>query len=61
MKFGKNNILYKMIFKVSNNEDDIEKLLFSLKESYGEYAFISYIDGEYGMRVAAYNSLVYKF
>lgn len=50
-----------MIFRVSNNEDDIEKLLFSLKESYGEYAFISYIHGEYGMRVAAYNSLVYKF
>ena len=50
-----------MIFKVSNNEDDIEKLLFSLKESYGEYAFISYIDGEYGARVAVYNSLVYKF
>ena len=50
-----------MIFKVSNNEDDIEKLLFNLKETYGDYAFISYIDGEYGIRISCYNSVVYDF
>jgi hypothetical protein len=50
-----------MLFKVSNTEEDIEKLLFSLRESYGDYAFVSYIDGEYGIRVTVYNSLVYKF
>jgi hypothetical protein len=50
-----------MIYSVSNNENDIKNLLFQLREIYGDYAFISYIDGEYGIRVWVYNSLVYEF
>lgn len=50
-----------MIYSVSNNENDIKQLLIQLREIYGDYAFISYIDGEYGIRVWVYNSLVYQF
>ena len=50
-----------MIFTVSNKESDIKNLLIKLRSDYGDYAFISYIDGEYGIRVWAYNSLVYEF
>lgn len=50
-----------MIFSVSNKESDIKKLLLDLRNEYGDYAFISYIDGEYGIRVWVYNSLVYDF
>ena len=42
-----------MIYNVSNKENEIEKLLIELKEIYGDYAFISYLDGEIGMRVRA--------
>lgn len=51
----------KMIYNVSNDENEIKKLLISLRTEYGDYAFISYIDGEYGIRVWVYNSLVYDF
>jgi hypothetical protein len=50
-----------MLYKISNNVDDIKDLLIKLKNEYGEYAFISYIDGEYGIRVRVYNSLCYEF
>jgi hypothetical protein len=50
-----------MLYKISNNVDDIKDLLIKLKNEYGEYAFISYIDGEYGIRVWVYNSLCYEF
>jgi hypothetical protein len=50
-----------MKYIVSNKESDIKDLLLQLKAEYGEYAFISYIDGEYGIRVWVYNSLVYEF
>lgn len=50
-----------MIFSVSNKESDIKDLLIQLRSDYGDYAFISYIDGEYGTRIWVYNSLVYKF
>ena len=47
-----------MKYTVSNKESDIKDLLLQLKAEYGEYAFISYIDGEYGIRVWVYKSLV---
>lgn len=50
-----------MIFSVSNKESDIKELLLKLRSEYGDYAFISYIDGEYGIRIWVYNSLVYAF
>ena len=50
-----------MLYKTSNNVDDIKDLLIKLQDTYGEYAFISYIDGEYGIRVWVYNSICYKF
>uniref|UniRef100_A0A6C0LRP8 Uncharacterized protein n=1 Tax=viral metagenome TaxID=1070528 RepID=A0A6C0LRP8_9ZZZZ len=50
-----------MIYTVSNDENDIKNLLVKLRSDYGDYAFISYIDGEYGLRVWAYNSIVYTF
>lgn len=50
-----------MIYNVSNNEYEIEKLLIELRNIYGDYAFISYIDGEYGIRIWVYNSFVYTF
>ena len=50
-----------MKYIVSNRESDIKDLLLQLKNEYGDYAFISYIDGEYGTRVYVYNSLVRSF
>ena len=50
-----------MIYNISNDENKIKKLLLQLKDVYGDYAFISYIDGEYGIRVWVYNSIVYNF
>jgi hypothetical protein len=50
-----------MLYTVSNDETEIQNLLIQLKDKYGDYAFISYIDGEYGIRVWVYNSLVYNF
>jgi len=50
-----------MIYTVSNNNNEIRELLIKLRHEYGDYAFISYIDGEYGIRIWVYNSLVYKF
>jgi hypothetical protein len=50
-----------MIYTVSNDEYEIEKLLLQLREIYGDYAFVSYIDGEYGIRTLVYNSLVNNF
>lgn len=50
-----------MKYIVSNKESDIKDLLLDLKSKYGDYAFISYIDGEYGIRIWVYNSLVYDF
>lgn len=50
-----------MIYKVSNQIIDIKNILISLKDKYEDYAFISYIDGEYGIRVWVYNSLCYDF
>ena len=50
-----------MIYKVSNQISDIKNILISLKDKYEDYAFISYIDGEYGMRVKIYSSLCYDF
>tara|TARA_B110000208_G_scaffold192020_1_gene261850 strand:- start:7780 stop:8784 length:1005 start_codon:yes stop_codon:yes gene_type:complete len=50
-----------MIYKIGNQINDIKNLLISLKDKYDDYAFISYIDGEYGIRVWVYNSLCYDF
>lgn len=50
-----------MIYKIENNIKDIKNLLISLKYKYGNYAFLSYIDGEYGIRTRVYNSLCYEF
>ena len=50
-----------MIYNISNNETEIKEFLIHLREIYGDYAFISYIDGEYGIRVWVYNSIVYNF
>ena len=50
-----------MLYKISNNIYDIKDLLIKLQDTYGEYAFISYIDGEYGIRVWVYNSICYNF
>lgn len=50
-----------MIYNVSNNENEIKEILLKLREEYGDYAFISYVDGEYGIRVWVYNSMVYNF
>ena len=52
---------YIMIYKVSNQISDIKNLLTSLKDKYDDYAFISYVHGEYGIRVWVYNSLCYDF
>ena len=50
-----------MIYTVSNKESEIEALLLDLRNIYGDYAFISYIDGEYGIRVQVYRSWVHTF
>jgi len=50
-----------MIHKVSNKLSDIQSLIQVLKNNYPTNAFISYIEGEYGMRVAIYNSHVRNF
>ena len=50
-----------MLYKISNNIYDVKDLLIKLQATYGEYAFLSYIDGEYGIRVWVYNSLCYEF
>ena len=50
-----------MIYTISNNETEIKELLLQLRDTYDDYAFISYIDGEYGIRVWVYNSIVYNF
>jgi hypothetical protein len=50
-----------MLYKVSNNIDDIDNLLYQLKKIYKDYSFISFIDGEYGIRVRIYNSIVKLF
>jgi len=50
-----------MIYKIGNKIEDIKNLLISLKNKYDDYAFMSYIDGEYGIRVWVYNSLCYDF
>ena len=50
-----------MIYKVSNVIENINKLLLELRNDYHDYGFISYIDGEYGLRVGIYNSLCYNF
>ena len=50
-----------MLYKISNKIEDIKNLLSKLKEEYADYAFISYIDGEYGLRLHMYNSIVINF
>jgi hypothetical protein len=50
-----------MIYNISNKENEIKELLLQLRDTYGDYAFISYIHGEYGTRVWVYNSIVYNF
>ena len=50
-----------MIYNISNKESEIEILLLKLRDIYGDYAFISYIDGEFGIRNHVYRSLVHTF
>lgn len=50
-----------MIYKISNKFSDIKSTIELIKNKHKELAFISYIDGEYGMRVSIYNSHVKNF
>ena len=50
-----------MLYTVSNSVVSIKQLLSDLQITYPNYAFISYIDGEFGIRVWMYNSYVYSF
>ncbi len=50
-----------MIYTVSNSILNIKQLLSDLHIIYPNYAFISYIDGEFGLRVWLYNSYVREF
>jgi hypothetical protein len=49
------------VIKVSASLKDIEATIRGLKEKYENTAFISYIDGEYGMRVSLYKFYVRDF
>jgi hypothetical protein len=50
-----------MLYKVGNSINEINQLLVNLRSTYPNYAFISYIDGEYGMRCLMYNTYVKEF
>jgi hypothetical protein len=50
-----------MIYSISNDEDEIEKLLLKLREKYGDYALISYMAGEYGYMARLYNGIIFQF
>ena len=46
---------------VENKIKDIKTLLLALKDKYSDYAFISYIDGEYGMRAGFNINMLYFY
>lgn len=50
-----------MHYKVSDDICELKSLLIELKTTYPDYAFVSYIDGEFGIRAWLYNSYVKMF
>jgi len=49
------------VISVNNDLNEIHRVLVGLKESIVNVAYISYIEGEYGMRVFLYKTLVQQF
>jgi hypothetical protein len=50
-----------MLYKVANETTAVYETLIHIRTLLGNYAYISYVDGEFGLRVWIYNSYVKSF